>query len=72
MKTKIRQKIANLSAEAEQLVSIRDNLSQQLSEVKTRLTQIVGAIKELDQLLNEEDNNEEKTVSDDSSADKKS
>lgn len=66
MKTKIRQKITNLNAEAEQLISIRDSLSSQLAEVNTRITQIVGAVRELNELLKEGSNEEESTVTDSS------
>jgi len=58
MKSKIRQKITNLNAEAEQLVSIRDQITKQLSEITVRITQIVGAVKALNELLIQEEHDE--------------
>ena len=72
MKPKIRQKIADLNAEAEQLISIRDKLQQQLSDINTRVTQIVGAIKSLEELLIQEDNNDKTRPTDDSQPDQTS
>ncbi len=70
MKPQIRQKIADLNAEAEQLVSIRDQLTKQLSEINTRITQIVGAVKALNDLLIKEEQNEETRSIEHSEADK--
>jgi hypothetical protein len=59
---KIKNKIEQLNTEAENLINIRNQLNQQFNEIEVRLTQIVGAIKALDDLLTDsiikEDNKE--------------
>lgn len=69
MRLKIQQKITDLTAEVENLVHVRDGLSQQLSEINTRVTQIIGAIKELNEILQSEEQDEETTNVDDGGAD---
>lgn len=54
MKEKIQQKIQSLSHEAETLVKERESLYQRDKEIEVRLHQLVGAIFELEGLLNQE------------------
>jgi uncharacterized protein YoxC len=48
---KINNRIEELKEEAENLVLKRQSLSSEIEDINTKLTQIVGAIKELNLLL---------------------
>ena len=50
MKKALRNKIQQLGAEAQSLSQVKYGLQKQLGEIDTRLTQIVGAITELEKL----------------------
>jgi predicted nucleic acid-binding Zn-ribbon protein len=47
----LKNRMVELSQEAERLVSEREKMYRQIGDIDTRLTQIVGAITELDKLL---------------------
>ena len=57
MKDKIKQRIDSLSIRAEELVQEREQAMNRIDQINTEIAHIVGAIQELDSLLNE---NEEK------------
>ena len=60
MQDKIKNKINELTKEAEQLVNQKRRLEQQVQHIEIRLTQIVGAINALQDLEeNDEDSTEE-------------
>ena len=61
---KMRQKIEKLGEEATQIVNDRDKLFAKIDNLNVRLTQITGAISELDKLIKEcesDDGKENKT-----------
>ena len=66
MKSKIKLKIEKLSNEASQIIEQKNNFIDQIESINLRLTQIAGAIKELNDLLKEEDtdNGKEDTATD--------
>jgi len=51
---KIENKIKELNEEAANLANISDHLNQQLKDIQIRITQIVGAVKALKEILNED------------------
>lgn len=53
MLQKLQNVMSSLSAEATQLVSDRETLKNRISDINTRLTQIVGAMTEIDKLIKE-------------------
>ena len=61
MKTQIQNKILELQKEAETLTRVGKGIKQQLSDIETRLAQIVGAINALDEILQNEQSSDSST-----------
>lgn len=62
----IKNKIQQLGMEADSLVNRRAGLEQELRNIETRLTQIVGAITELNSLVQETEKENDSETSKDS------
>ena len=59
MEAKLKNKINALNDEARELVSTQELMRSEIGKIETRLTQIVGAMAELDSLMKELDDEDE-------------
>ena len=59
MEAKLKSKINALNDEARELVSTQELMRSEIGKIETRLTQIVGAMAELDSLMKELDDEDE-------------